>query len=100
MDAVAALNEIAFWLERELAPTTCKVQAFRRAAVTVSALSGDELAARVAAGQLDFLQYGAAPATANGVPAERITTTWPAAKLLDWARPTTSDQAGAEHALT
>ena len=31
MDAVDALNEIAFWLERELAPTF-KVQAFRKAA--------------------------------------------------------------------
>ena len=31
MDAAAALNEIAFWLERERA-TTYKVQAFRKAA--------------------------------------------------------------------
>ncbi|AMM32732.1 PHP C-terminal domain protein [Sinomonas atrocyanea] len=37
-----------------------------------------------APGQLDFLQYGAARAEANGVPAERIVTTWPLAKLLEW----------------
>ena len=34
MDAVDALNEIAFWLERELAPTF-KVKAFRTAAATI-----------------------------------------------------------------
>lgn len=39
-----------------------------------------------APGQLDFLQYGAERAEANGVPADRITTTWPLDKLLDWAR--------------
>lgn len=38
-----------------------------------------------APGQLDFLQYGAQRAEANGVPAERIITTWPLEKLLDWA---------------
>lgn len=38
-----------------------------------------------APGQLDFLQYGAARAVANGVPAERIVTTWPVEQLLDWA---------------
>jgi len=37
-----------------------------------------------APGQLDFLQYGAARAAANDVPAERIITTWPVQKLLDW----------------
>ena len=37
MDAVDALNEIAFWLERELRPTF-KVQAFRKAAGVVGAL--------------------------------------------------------------
>jgi putative hydrolase len=35
---------------------------------------------------LDFLQYGAARATANRVPPERIVTTWPLDKLLDWAK--------------
>jgi putative hydrolase len=51
MDAVDALNEIAFWLERELAPSF-KVQAFRRAAATIAPLSGEELAERVADGRL------------------------------------------------
>jgi putative hydrolase len=51
MDAVDALNEIAFWLERELAPTF-KVQAFRKAAVTIGSLSRDELAARADDGRL------------------------------------------------
>jgi putative hydrolase len=51
MDAVDALNEIAFWLERELAPTF-KVQAFRKAAVTIGSISRDELAARADDGRL------------------------------------------------
>ena len=38
-----------------------------------------------APGQLDFLQYGAERAERNGVPAERIITTWPAERLLEWA---------------
>jgi putative hydrolase len=37
-----------------------------------------------APGQLDFLQYGAARAVANGVPEERIVTTWPLEKLRGW----------------
>ena len=51
MDAVDALTEIAFWLERELAPSF-KVQAFRRAAATIAPLSAEELADRVADGRL------------------------------------------------
>lgn len=51
MDATAALNEIAFWLERERA-TTFKVQAFRKAAELIGGLSPGELAARVADGRL------------------------------------------------
>ncbi|MET4093674.1 PHP domain-containing protein [Arthrobacter sp. UYCu712] len=51
MDAVDALNEIAFWLERELAPTF-KVQAFRKAAGIISGVGPDELAARVRDGRL------------------------------------------------
>lgn len=39
-----------------------------------------------APGQLDFLSYGAERAAANGVPAERIITTWPVDRLLDWTR--------------
>ena len=41
MDAVAALTEIAFWLERGRA-ATFKVQAFRKAAAAISALAGGE----------------------------------------------------------
>jgi putative hydrolase len=37
-----------------------------------------------APGQLDFLQYGAERAERNGVPAERIITTWPLGQLLEW----------------
>ena len=40
-----------------------------------------------APGQLDFLQYGAERAERNGVPAERIITTWPVERLLEWASP-------------
>jgi putative hydrolase len=39
-----------------------------------------------APGQLDFLQYGAARAELNNVPAERIVTTWPLERLLEWSR--------------
>jgi len=38
-----------------------------------------------APGQLDFLDYGAARAHAAGVPLERIVTTWPVERLLEWA---------------
>ncbi len=38
-----------------------------------------------APGQLDFLDYGAERADANDVPADRIVTTWPVDKLLDWS---------------
>ena len=38
-----------------------------------------------APGHFSFLDLGAARAEANGVPAERIVTTWPADRLLDWA---------------
>ncbi|WP_028268046.1 PHP domain-containing protein [Arthrobacter sp. MA-N2] len=41
-----------------------------------------------APGQLDFLQYGAERAEANGVPADRIVTTWPVDRLLKWLQPT------------
>jgi len=51
MDAVDALNEIAFWLERDLSPTF-KVQAFRRAATLIAGLDADELADRVHDGRL------------------------------------------------
>jgi putative hydrolase len=51
VDARDALDEIAFWLERELAPSF-KVQAFRRAAATIAPLSAEELSERVADGRL------------------------------------------------
>ena len=37
-------------------------------------------------GQLGLLDYGAARAAAHEIPAERIVTTWPLDRLLDWAR--------------
>ncbi|MDQ1580097.1 MAG: putative hydrolase [Microbacteriaceae bacterium] len=55
MDAVDALNEIAFWLERELAPLF-KVQAFRKAAGTIRDLTPDELAERVKDGRLKSMK--------------------------------------------
>ena len=51
MDAKDALNETAFWLERELADSF-KVQAFRRAAGVIAGLSAEELAERVRDGRL------------------------------------------------
>jgi putative hydrolase len=38
-----------------------------------------------APGQLGLLDYGASRAEAHGIPAERIVTTWPVDRLLDWA---------------
>lgn len=38
-----------------------------------------------APGQLAFLDYGAERAAANGVPPDRIITTWPVDRLLEWA---------------
>lgn len=38
-----------------------------------------------APGHLSFLELGAARAESNGVPAERIITTWPVERLLEWA---------------
>ncbi|MET1065648.1 MAG: PHP domain-containing protein [Arthrobacter sp.] len=51
MDPVDALNEIAFWLERELAPSF-KVQAFRKAAGVIAGLEAEELASRAGDGRL------------------------------------------------
>jgi putative hydrolase len=39
-----------------------------------------------APGQLGLLDYGAARAEAHGIPTERIVTTWPVDRLLDWAK--------------
>jgi len=50
MDPVAALNEIAYWLERELA-SPFKTKAFRHAASVIAALPPAEVAERGAAGR-------------------------------------------------
>jgi putative hydrolase len=55
MDPVAALNEIAFRLERELAPSF-KFQAFRKAAGVIGDLNADELAARAKDGRLKAMK--------------------------------------------
>ncbi|MET3350269.1 UNVERIFIED_ORG: putative hydrolase [Arthrobacter sp. UYEF1] len=55
MDAVAALNEIAFWLERERA-ATFKVQAFRKAAGIIAGLDPSEVAARARDGRLKSMK--------------------------------------------
>ncbi len=39
-----------------------------------------------APGHFAFLELGAARAEANGVPADRIVTTWPVDRLLEWSR--------------
>ncbi|TLM82147.1 PHP domain-containing protein [Pseudarthrobacter sp. NamE2] len=55
MDAVAALNEIAFWLERGRA-ATFKVQAFRKAAAAITPLAPEEVAARTRTGRLKSMK--------------------------------------------
>ncbi|MDQ1596885.1 MAG: putative hydrolase [Microbacteriaceae bacterium] len=54
MDPVDALNEIAFWLERELAPTF-KVQAFRKAARAIGELTPQQLEESARTGRLKNL---------------------------------------------
>ena len=55
MDAVEALKEIGFWLERELAKTY-RVEAFRKAAAAIEHLSPDELERQVRDGSLKRLK--------------------------------------------
>ena len=55
MDAVDALNEIAFWLERGRA-ATFKVQAFRKAAAAIGALGPEEVAVRARNGRLKSMK--------------------------------------------
>lgn len=55
MDAVDALNEIAFWLERGRA-ATFKVQAFRKAAAAIGALGPAEVDVRARNGRLKSMK--------------------------------------------
>ncbi len=43
-----------------------------------------------APGQLEFIAYGAERASQAGIDPDRIVTTWPLPRLLEWARPQTA----------
>ena len=51
MDGIEALSEIAYWLERERAPTR-RVEAYRKAAWALAELPPGELDERIAASSL------------------------------------------------
>ena len=61
MDAVEALNEAGFWLEREQAPTY-KVQAFRKAAGIIAPFETEDLLKRIRDGSLKRMK-GIGPRT-------------------------------------
>jgi len=119
MDPIAALNEIAYWLERQLA-SPYKTKAFRHAAAAVAALPPAEVAERGRDGRWDGIKgvggstaevireavAGGIPARLEALRAEATTTTSPLRTKLrgdlhshsDWSDGTTSIESMAETA--